>query len=282
MESSKTNSWNVRPYQQEILKVFREFERICISYGLRYFAIGGTALGAIRHKGFIPWDDDFDVAMPREDYIKFTEVVAKELNPESLQFCRGGGSAPVYFSKILNVKKGLVEEMRTLTNLDLTIPPFIDIFILDGVPDKVQDILVWTLGRRLLRLVQVFRFPEKGPESTSKRLLSRVLGSIASPFFQKTKTNDEMMSLMDDFAMKWSYGESKMVAEFFFCRLMFPRIFSKFDFEPARSIPFEDGCINVPARVEEYLTRFFGDYMTPPPIEYQVPEHIFKRAYNHV
>ena len=71
---------------QEIeLDIFKRFKRLCQDYNLRYFAIGGTCIGAIRHNGFIPWDDDIDVAMPLEDYIKLKEIAMRELEyPYSL------------------------------------------------------------------------------------------------------------------------------------------------------------------------------------------------------
>ena len=63
--------YNIRPLQMEALKIFKVFSEICERHKLRYYAAYGTALGAIRHKGFIPWDDDLDVAMPRADYNEF-------------------------------------------------------------------------------------------------------------------------------------------------------------------------------------------------------------------
>ena len=61
------------------LSIYNEFARVCDKYGFRYFASYGTVIGAMRHRGFIPWDDDMDVGMPREDYEKFLEVAPKEL-----------------------------------------------------------------------------------------------------------------------------------------------------------------------------------------------------------
>ena len=68
--------------QMKELEILREFQRVCQKYNLKYYAIGGTCLGAVRHKGFIPWDDDIDVAMPVEDYHEFFEVAPKELNSQ--------------------------------------------------------------------------------------------------------------------------------------------------------------------------------------------------------
>lgn len=151
------NDWNLRPLRDEILNIFGIFVGVCEKYGFRYFAGSGTALGAIRHGGFIPWDDDFDVMMPRNDYVKFVDVVSKEL-PSYLKFSRGGDGphAPIHFGKIWDSRDCLMEELRTKTNLQLKEPPFIDIFVLDGVPDQVNQIRWWWLRRRLHRLCQIY------------------------------------------------------------------------------------------------------------------------------
>ena len=83
----KTMIERSKPYEPEILaklhktqiEILEEFERICEKHNLEYFAIYGTAIGAVRHQGFIPWDDDIDVGMLREDYEKFLEIAKKEL-----------------------------------------------------------------------------------------------------------------------------------------------------------------------------------------------------------
>ena len=73
------NNWDLTAFHAELLYIFREFEKVCIKYNLRYYSSGGTTIGALRHGGFIPWDDDFDTNMPREDYEKFKEVFQREL-----------------------------------------------------------------------------------------------------------------------------------------------------------------------------------------------------------
>lgn len=68
-----------RRIQLKELEILKVFQNICRRHGLRYFAIGGTCLGAVRHKGFIPWDDDIDVAMPYEDYLEFQRIAETDL-----------------------------------------------------------------------------------------------------------------------------------------------------------------------------------------------------------
>ena len=281
--------WNIRPYQDAILEIFREFQRLCERYSLRYFAIGGTALGAVRHHGFIPWDDDMDVAMPREDYDVFVRIARSEL-PGYLRFGRGGDSeyAPIGYGQIINTKMGILETMRERTGLNITIPPFLDVFVLEGVPESVLDFKRWRREQALHRICQIYRHPESMPvpcgfgKRSMKKALARIIGALLSPFYPRTKSNEDMMLLLDAIMRKWSYGKSMSVVEPVFFRFKTNRIFPKTIFEPARSIPFEDGQICVPARVEEYLEQFFGDYMTLPPIEHRIPEHTFNRAYNHV
>lgn len=280
--------WDLKPFHAEILNVFRAFEKICQGHGLRYYAIGGTAIGAVRHHGFIPWDDDLDVAMPREDYDIFRTVVKNEL-PANMRFCRGGEDvySPIYFGKIIDTRESVISEIRAKTNLDIKFPPFIDIFVLEGVPDSVPEIKKWWRGRRLLRLCQVYRYPKSVMASGERgqglrKFLAVCLGFFVSLFYPKTNSNEEMMELLDAFSRRWSYESSEMVVEPAFFKFKFSRVFRKDVFGSGRRVAFEDGTICVPARVEEYLKAFFGDYMTPPPKEFRIPEHTFKRAYNHV
>jgi len=86
MEQKTENQNDLRKLQLVELDILKEFLRICEKYHLRYYALGGTLLGAVRHEGFIPWDDDIDVGMPRPDFRRFEKIVEKEL-PEYLHYC---------------------------------------------------------------------------------------------------------------------------------------------------------------------------------------------------
>ena len=90
----------LRKLQMAELEILKEFVRLCEAHGLQYYLVGGTLLGAVRHKGFIPWDDDIDVAMPRGDYDRFAQIAPKELDPRYFYQCPD--TDPHYFKSPLS------------------------------------------------------------------------------------------------------------------------------------------------------------------------------------
>lgn len=274
----QVQSWSLKPLHRELLLMFVEFRAICEKYGLRYFAMAGTALGAVRHGGFIPWDDDFDVMMPREDYAKFAKIAPREL-PAWIAYSRGGEvpMSPVEFARIWNNKNEIVRELSEATNLQLKHPPFIDIFVLDGVPAYTNQLNAWWRKRRLHRLCQIYRYPKTAISNSMalrlKYCICRVIGFFVSLAYPRTSNHNEMMALLDSIALENAYDASFMVVEPKFFRFKTRRLMPKRILEPAKEMKFEDTVIKVPANVDEYLTRIYGDYMTPPPKEQQLPDH---------
>ncbi len=262
-----------------VLRVFKEFARICELHGLRYYAIYGTALGAIRHRGFIPWDDDLDVAMPRTDYNKFVKIVSGELTG-NIKFLRGGESfyAPVHFGRMLDSRVGMSDELSKETNLIIQDPPYIDVFVLDGIPENVLNFGKWIRERRLWRLCQVWRYPSSGScASLFHRFAARACGAFLNLRYRKTSDNEDMMRVWDEIAEQ--YESSAHVVEASFFRMKESRLLARSIFEPSRLIPFEDTQIRVAANVEEILTRYYGDYMQLPPEKDRVPPHVLRYNY---
>ena len=123
------NDEYIKRIHEEILKVMDEVDRICRENNLQYYLIGGTLLGAVRHEGFIPWDDDLDIAMPREDYETFLAISPSAL-PSHLKIgtARYDVNYHRLFSKVYNVNTRFVEHVgEKETNMGI----FVDIFPLD-------------------------------------------------------------------------------------------------------------------------------------------------------
>ena len=125
----------LKEVQQKELQILLEVDRICKRNGLTYYLIGGSALGAVRHGGFIPWDDDIDIAMPRDDYRKFLKLCSRELPAEYfLQTYTSQPDFPYPFAKV-NLNNTTFIENR-LHKLNIHHGIFIDVFPLDGVPHR--------------------------------------------------------------------------------------------------------------------------------------------------
>ena len=125
----------IQKYEFEMLKYIRQ---ICDEHGLRYFLAYGTLLGAVRHQGFIPWDDDMDIHMPREDYLKFVEIIQKEPHPYYRLIARETTPEYTYlWPKLIDTRTKLTQTGDYIERVQLGI--FVDIFILDGAGNTQEE-----------------------------------------------------------------------------------------------------------------------------------------------
>lgn len=130
MENSKRN------LQLKLLEMAKYIDKLCRENDIEYYLAYGSCLGAVRHKGFIPWDDDFDIAMTLENYNKFCEVCKTQLDTETY-FLQNLETEPNYylsFAKLRNIKTVLIEERNKDANI--TYGVYIDIFPLVGIPQN--------------------------------------------------------------------------------------------------------------------------------------------------
>ena len=145
-------TYNLKPLWSFLLEMYKEIQKICKVYGLRHWGTGGTILGAIRHHGFIPWDDDFDLMMPRPDYKRFVEV-ANQMLPSKFRWrsVEIDDDYDLTFGKIYLIDEMMVDDLRRATNLDLAKGVFVDIFPIDGQPNTSLGLIVYKGIRALLR-----------------------------------------------------------------------------------------------------------------------------------
>lgn len=238
--------------QLELLELFQD---VCRRHGLRYFASGGTLLGAIRHKGYIPWDDDIDIMMMREDYDKLLAVAPQEF------------SAPYFFQTVWNDEKysrGHAQLRNSNTTAILTEEKgrfpfnqgvFIDIFPTDAVPDNEEerakqraDIRLW---EKLLNVT--VRYPANAYKSLPKSILHAIASLIPYRFFIRQK--EKACTRYNGQGMK-RVGLISFLADDE--RLIFPAE----AFDNVLTVPFEGITIDIPADYDTLLSHQYGDYMT--------------------
>ncbi|MBE6567131.1 MAG: LicD family protein [Ruminococcaceae bacterium] len=238
--------------------ILKAFISICNKHSLSYFLIGGTALGAVRHKGFIPWDDDIDVGMPREDYEKFLAIAQSEL-PDEL-FLQTPETDPEYlqcFAKIRNSKTTFRETV--VKHRSINHGMFIDIFPLDGCVN-------YTRHRRKTKLLQIRISADLALKRSFVRRALILLSKIRYPSLTKAKR--KLTAL-------WKahpYASSEYIANFggaWGKKEVVPRTF----FGKGTEGTFEGLTVRLPEKADEYLTAVYGDYMTPPPPEKRIAHH---------
>ena len=221
--------------QQEILKIYKLVKGICEKHNIPYYAIGGTAIGAIRHQGFIPWDDDIDIGILADDFERFKKACRKEL-PEPYEFKEllwiGG--------KIHNTSTTFLEAHNFL-NIDNYYGVFVDIFPLIGCPNDPQEFSTFIKRLSLFkdRALTLDRYP-KSADCIIRDLKTerRTLLSL-----YPTSTSNKLL----EFSFGLNYSN---ITE----GLRNP-IIKK----------FEDTTIPVSSTYDKDLTELYGDYMTLPP-----------------
>lgn len=244
------------------LEIFRHFIHICDTLKLRYYVLGGTLLGAVRHKGFIPWDDDIDVGMPRADYEIFLQR-AQELLPEGLflQTWQTDPAYPANFAKIRNSNTTFIE--TSIAHLDMNHGIYIDIFPLDYYPGQAAQ------QKRLARLNSVLvvrissAFQSSEPVSVKRKFL-RGLSAILFPTVRSALRKREALFRRE--------GPGPLVVNH--CGAWGRKEIVPADwYGSGAQLEFEGICVNAPEQYDKWLTQVYGDYMTPPPVEKQKTHH---------
>lgn len=262
-------------WKRIITDVLREFHDICKENGLRYFACGGTAIGAVRHHGIIPWDDDIDVSMPRPDYDRLVEVCSKrDMGNYGLITPYNTQDYPLPFMKLANKNTTLIEEEDT----PCIIGVYIDIFPLDGTSDDTEE--AGRLKKRYNRLWNKLEaisthntFVEyisllKKPHEWG-RFVVKTIG-----YFFRNRTRAWLLRKLNDISFKHSFKTAKNVIVYsgsYGTREIMPKSFCEGN---DLQMPFEDITVMMPSGYDEYLTRIYGNYMQLPPKEKQVSHHL--------
>jgi len=240
------------------LSVLDDFTRLCARHRLRYYLVYGTLLGAVRHHGFIPWDDDIDVAMPREDYRRLAAVVARESQDRLvLQSHLSDAEFPYIFSKLVIGATSVRQAKDDGVLFERKIG--IDIFALDGVPNSrwARFMSGALLGLLYARLRARRRW--HGPKRVAGWLLSAVPPRTLTWAYEAT-------------TRMWPTPRSKT------WRCPGPyrgrQTFAREWFADGAPVDFEDRQLTGPLRASDYLTRVYGDYMKLPPVEARVGHRI--------
>lgn len=249
--------------QEVILSIYKVVANICDNNNIPYYAIGGTCIGAIRHKGFIPWDDDLDIAIPIEHWDKFISLMQMNLPEEySILTCDSERFYHYPFAKICNKNTTFIERFQ------YNIPKsykgiYIDIMPMSGFPEN--DIRREKFIRELSFLVRCNkkrRFP-KHTFGSLNGFLSCVLFMTIGKIFPFNYFSKKYFKLLKSYP----FSDSKYTG-YSWCPEWLPRlIFDKNLFSNGIYVPFEDTRIRVPENYHAYLSQQFGDYMTIPPEE---------------
>lgn len=247
------------------LELMDEIDNLCRKNNVCYYIIGGTLIGAIRHKGFIPWDVDIDIAMPRPEYDRFKSICIDQLD-RKYQYCD--------YTIIKNYDRPhavvCVKNTKLITRTDKLCPErtnlgiFIDVFPLDRVPDDEKEKAVHIKEINRYRMLRYLRIPYYTSPSKVKRMGRRIIKGLLSWMSIYSlnermdkcmrKYNDQSSRSVSNMAGRYSYEtESSEVATF----------------GTPIQVEFEGRMYNAPEKYDKYLRHVYGDYMKLPPVEEQ-------------
>lgn len=260
-------------WKDTIMGCLKEFIRICTENNLTYFCIGGTAIGALRHNGLIPWDDDIDVGMPRPDYDRFINICkGSDLGNYELATPELKGY-PCHFAKLCDRRTTIIERKGVPCIYGL----FLDIFPIDGTaPTKEEAVKLMLKYRRWGNKLDAVLTRPSLTEYLTLALKPREWGRMAvltaGIIAGRERIRRLIIKKLDRLATTYSYGSTPFAVNYagrYLDREIFPVAWSAEQCEHQ----FEDSTVKLPYNCDAYLTNVYGDYMKLPPVEKRVYWH---------
>ncbi len=247
--------------------MFEWFHNFCVENNLRYYAIGGTMLGAVRHKGFIPWDDDMDVGMPREDYKRLIELSALIPKPYVLETPQSPAKDFLYaYSKIYDTDTTLIEKGKR--NIKRGI--YLDVFPLDGLGNSMEEAKKqFAKTSALVKKLAVRVSPVRKGRGFAKNC-AVVLSRCIPQFIINDK---KLAQKLDRVASEVPFDGSKFVGNLV-CNYRIKQISTREYFGTPKLYDFENIKIYGAENYDGYLTEMFGDWRKLPPEDQRVSLHL--------
>lgn len=251
-----------------LLEMLQYVDDVCRKNNLKYFLYAGTLLGAIRHKGFIPWDDDVDICMPMKDYKRLIKIMIEE-NKYYVHSPYDDKNYYYFFTKITDKRTVLIDDkFKKIENAGL----FLDIFPIYNLPNS--DIEINEFICKIKKLEKIY-FRHYGLQNyyddtnTFKKIIKSIIYFPELFFKSGIKANKyKILKLME----KYENQETKYIGS-----VVPPcsakSVFRKEICESALNVEFEKHKFYAPIGYEEFLTNMYGDYMTPPPENERIMPH---------
>lgn len=248
------------------LDILDFIDSFCKEHGINYCINYGTLIGAIRHKGFIPWDDDIDLSMTRENYEKFIQLFSEKQSRYKLLSLETDGQYFNNFIKIVDSTTKIIDTRNTKT-YDSGV--FIDIFPMDTFNDtKVVDICYKLESFKLLSFSKHKNIVYG--DSKLKDLIRTLFWLLLRPVSPRFFANQ-----IEKQIQKYRVKDGKYIA-FIPSKFKEKEVFTKETFEDLIEVPFEHRTLSAPKQYDVILKQYYGDYMTLPPKEKQIYIHEFE------
>lgn len=262
---SKLKPCTLEEIQQVMLDMLIDIAKLCDKHNISYWLSDGTLLGAVRHKGFIPWDDDIDIAMPYYDYKKFMEVAITELSPK--YFVQNYETDVNYdnvvvLTKIRDKKTIFIEEY----DVNYFQGAFIDIFVMNKY--KSNDNL-YKLKKEFFRLRSASKMNIYEFESFNKRMSKKILGFIFAFLSKKDVIKKGVIADENHKQEGDTYSYS------FSTPMSIKYSFHEDDIFPLKKLKFQNHLFSVPNNAEKLLEIYYGNYKELPPEDKRITHSKF-------
>lgn len=251
--------------QKRLLEMLIEINCFCKNHNLEIFLVGGSVLGAVRHKGFIPWDDDIDLAMKREDFERFEELVEKENPFPDMLY------APVYNKIVHESPIGHCYDKRHLER-GLEHTAKIDIHPIDGVPEQKWKRVIQNFFSKVYYL-SIYRMPAKNKGKRARAFTKMIVTITPNWLF------DCYCVISKKIITGWKIDKSNEVCSLFGVAGYNREIMKKEMVFPLKEYQFCNEIFLGPALEDAYLKQLYGTYMILPPMEERTTRHGLEKSY---
>lgn len=247
------------------LGILDYIDKVCKENQITYYIDSGTLLGAVRHNGFIPWDDDIDIVVDRQDYQKLLSLLAEGSTRYQVLSMYNNENYHYLFAKVIDGETELIEDYLPMKEMGV----FVDIFPIDHLPSNIVARRIMQYYIRLMRTFLRIILDEISGKNSENFKQKLVL------FIHKRRNWKRIMNIIDLFLTKMSMKETKYKSNIVASSNPYRDVPTEYFGDPVQ-LQFEHSTYYAPRAYKEYLTILYGDYMTLPSESARVSNHSFK------